>query len=45
MFIRFRNFTVKAGGMRIVQHKTPHTERAAMDMEDCTGLTVCAQNL
>lgn len=32
--------TVKAGGMRIVQHKTPNTERPAKDLEDCTGLTV-----
>lgn len=32
--------TVKAGGMRIVQHKTPNTERAPKDLEDCTGLTV-----
>jgi len=31
---------VKAGGMRIVQHKTPNTERPAKDLEDCTGLTV-----
>ncbi|XP_037949083.1 death-associated protein 1 [Teleopsis dalmanni] len=30
---------VKAGGMRIVQHKTPTIERAAKDAEDCTGLT------
>ncbi len=26
--------------MRIVQHKTPNTERPAKDLEDCTGLTV-----
>lgn len=32
--------SVKAGGMRIVQHKTPNTERPAKDLEDCTGLTV-----
>jgi len=30
---------VKAGGMRIVQHKTPNTERPAKDLEDVTGLT------
>ncbi|XP_055372659.1 death-associated protein 1 [Condylostylus longicornis] len=30
---------VKAGGMRIVQHKNPHPERPAKDAEDCTGLT------
>ncbi|KAI8123668.1 hypothetical protein FF38_09794 [Lucilia cuprina] len=30
---------VKAGGMRIVQHKTPNAERPAKDAEDCTGLT------
>lgn len=26
--------------MRIVQHKTPQTERPPKDAEDCTGLTV-----
>lgn len=30
---------VKAGGMRIVQHKTPQMERPPKDAEDCTGLT------
>uniref|UniRef100_A0A1A9WSG1 Death-associated protein 1 n=1 Tax=Glossina brevipalpis TaxID=37001 RepID=A0A1A9WSG1_9MUSC len=30
---------VKAGGMRIVQHKQPTTERLPKDAEDCTGLT------
>uniref|UniRef100_A0A0K8TQ59 Putative death-associated protein 1 n=1 Tax=Tabanus bromius TaxID=304241 RepID=A0A0K8TQ59_TABBR len=30
---------VKAGGMRIVQHKNPNPERPAKDAEDCTGLT------
>ncbi|XP_053964787.1 death-associated protein 1 [Anastrepha obliqua] len=30
---------VKAGGMRIVQHKAPNAERPAKDAEDCTGLT------
>jgi len=31
---------VKAGGMRIVQHKTPNTERPAKaEQEDATGLT------
>jgi len=30
---------VKAGGMRIVQHKSPNNERPAKDAEDCTGLT------
>ncbi|KAH8254417.1 hypothetical protein KR032_010039 [Drosophila birchii] len=30
---------LKAGGMRIVQHKTPAAERAPKDAEDCTGLT------
>ncbi|XP_013102973.1 death-associated protein 1 [Stomoxys calcitrans] len=30
---------VKAGGMRIVQHKTHSNERPAKDAEDCTGLT------
>ncbi|XP_005187706.1 death-associated protein 1-like [Musca domestica] len=30
---------VKAGGMRIVQHKTHNSERPAKDAEDCTGLT------
>ncbi|XP_075168816.1 death-associated protein 1 [Haematobia irritans] len=30
---------VKAGGMRIVQHKTHTHERPAKDAEDCTGLT------
>lgn len=32
--------TVKAGGMRIVQHKGLNPERPAKDAEDCTGLTV-----
>lgn len=36
----FNKFPVKAGGMRIVQHKTPNPERPAKDAEDCTGLTV-----
>lgn len=31
---------VKAGGMRIVQHKAPPNDRPAKDVEDCTGLTV-----
>lgn len=32
--------TVKAGGMRITQHKAPGAvERPAKDQEDCTGLT------
>uniref|UniRef100_A0A6M2DLB5 Putative death-associated protein n=1 Tax=Xenopsylla cheopis TaxID=163159 RepID=A0A6M2DLB5_XENCH len=31
---------VKAGGMRITQHKTTHTERPPKDAEDVTGLTV-----
>ncbi|ALC40774.1 CG12384 [Drosophila busckii] len=30
---------MKAGGMRIVQHKAPTAERPAKDAEDCTGLT------
>ncbi|XP_067627431.1 death-associated protein 1 [Eurosta solidaginis] len=30
---------VKAGGMRIVQHKGSTSERPAKDAEDCTGLT------
>ncbi|KAL7735789.1 hypothetical protein ACLKA6_017795 [Drosophila palustris] len=30
---------LKAGGMRIVQHKAPASERPAKDAEDCTGLT------
>ncbi|XP_055855433.1 death-associated protein 1 [Episyrphus balteatus] len=30
---------VKAGGMRIVQHKAPNSERPPKDAEDCTGLT------
>lgn len=31
---------VKAGGMRITQHKAPGAvERPAKDQEDCTGLT------
>lgn len=30
---------VKAGGMRIVQHKTVSNERPAKDQEDVTGLT------
>ncbi|KAH8263900.1 hypothetical protein KR038_003763 [Drosophila bunnanda] len=34
------DITVKAGGMRIVQHKAPAAERAPKDAEDCTGLTV-----
>lgn len=38
--LNFIFITVKAGGMRIVQHKTPNTERAPKDLEDCTGLTV-----
>ncbi|EDV35580.1 uncharacterized protein Dana_GF12400 [Drosophila ananassae] len=30
---------LKAGGMRIVQHKAPTSERPPKDAEDCTGLT------
>ncbi|KAH8372635.1 hypothetical protein KR009_001472 [Drosophila setifemur] len=30
---------MKAGGMRIVQHKAPVAERPPKDAEDCTGLT------
>ncbi|BFG05205.1 death-associated protein 1 [Drosophila madeirensis] len=30
---------LKAGGMRIVQHKPTASERAPKDAEDCTGLT------
>ncbi|XP_068145278.1 death-associated protein 1 [Drosophila tropicalis] len=30
---------LKAGGMRIVQHKASGSERPAKDAEDCTGLT------
>ena len=30
---------VKAGGMRIVQHKLGNPERPPKDAEDCTGLT------
>lgn len=37
-------FVVKAGGMRIVQHKAPAGERPAKDAEDCTGLTVNIHN-
>lgn len=34
-------FSVKVGGMRVVQHKPPsHKEAASADLEDCTGLTV-----
>ncbi|XP_036334005.1 death-associated protein 1-like [Rhagoletis pomonella] len=33
---------VKAGGMRIVQHKTPTAERPVNDAEDCTELTETA---
>lgn len=34
---------VKAGGMRITQHKTTHTERPPKDAEDVTGLTVSSR--
>lgn len=34
------NFTVKAGGMRIVQHKSGNSSKPAQDLEDVTGLTV-----
>lgn len=34
-------FTVKVGGMRVVQHKPPSQKPGATaDLEDCTGLTV-----
>lgn len=34
-------FSVKVGGMRVVQHKPPGPkETATADLEDCTGLTV-----
>lgn len=32
--------TVKAGGMRIVQHKTPNSERPAKDPVEVIGLSV-----
>lgn len=38
-YILYNFHIVKAGGMRIVQHKTPTSERVAKDQEDCTGLT------
>lgn len=36
--------TVKVGGMRVVQHKTPNHERPAADIKDCTGLMVILEN-
>lgn len=38
--ILFGIHLVKAGGMRIVQHKTGHKDAPAKDLEDVTGLTV-----
>lgn len=31
---------MKAGGMRIVQHKSGNSTKPAQDLEDVTGLTV-----
>lgn len=40
------NFTVKVGGMRVVQHKPPSQKAVpTADLEDCTGLTVNSLNL
>lgn len=38
-------FAVKAGGMRIVQHKTPNNERAAKDPVEIVGLSQPGPNI